>query len=177
VTDVAEAPIAVVGIGNVLMGDDGVGPTVVALLRAGWALPPSVALVDAGTPGLDLAGHLHGRDTVILVDTVDGGTPGDVRTYTGEELRRLPLAPRVSPHDPAVKEALWLAELGGRGPRRVLLVGVVPASTALGVGLSPAVARAAHEAVACVVAALAAAGVTAERSPAPIDAAAWWMRA
>ena len=57
----AGAGVAVVGVGSVLTGDDALGPTAVALLRAGRELPDSVYLLDAGTPGSDLASHVAGR--------------------------------------------------------------------------------------------------------------------
>jgi len=173
-----EASIAVIGLGNVLLGDDGFGPSVVELLRAGWNFPASVTLIDAGTPGLDLVNYLDGREVVILVDTVAAtGAPGELRLYRGEELRCLPMKPRVSPHDPAVQEALWIAEFGGSGPRQIVLVGVIPAATGLGTGLSTPVREAARAAGVLVIEELRKNGA----SPAPLHAPrvpdAWWLRA
>ncbi len=145
-----EAPrVAVIGLGNVLLGDDGFGPTVVELLGSGWHVPANVELIDAGTPGLDLAGYMHGYDEIILVDAVAASTaPGEIRLYSGDELKKLPMKPRVSPHDPALQEALWIAEVSGDGPRAVVLVGAVPSNSEPGVGLSPAMFAAAEEAAA-----------------------------
>jgi len=173
----AEAPIAVVGIGNVLLGDDGFGPSVIELLRAGWRLPEAVELIDAGTPSLDLAGYLHGRAVAILIDAVAAtGAPGELRLYRGDELRRLPPKPRMSPHEPAVQEALWIVELSGSGPRKVLLVGVIPQSIEPHPGLSPAVRASAAAAAELVVRELARCGAapTPRRTPRMADA--WWMR-
>lgn len=143
--------LAVIGIGNVLLGDDGFGPFVVEILRTRYVFPPEVELLDLGTPGLGLITYLHGHDTVVLVDAVAGaGSPGDVRVYEGAELERLPVAPRVSPHDPAVSEALAVARLARTGPFDVCLVGAVPGSLELGAGLSPQV-RAAADAAAEIV--------------------------
>jgi len=143
--------LAVIGLGNVLLGDDGFGPFVVELLRTRYVFPPEVELLDLGTPGLGLITYLHGHDAVVIVDAVTGaGNPGDVRVYEGAELERLPIAPRVSPHDPAVSEALGVARLAGTGPIDVCLVGAVPGSRELGAGLSPR-ARAAADAAAEIV--------------------------
>lgn len=138
----------VVGIGNVLLGDDGFGPSVVEMLRAGWELPNDVELLDAGTPGLDLGGRLYGRSQVLVLDAVSADAqPGAILRYCGAELAHLPIKPRVSPHDPALAEALALVALAGESPVQVTLIGVVPVATRLGLGLSPAVERAAREVV------------------------------
>lgn len=170
------APIAVIGLGSVLLTDDGFGPNVIELLRASWDVPDTVALVDGGTPGLALAGYLHGRETVILVDSVDAtGAPGDMRWYRGDELRTLPMKPRVNPHDPAVQEALWIAELAGNGPQDVHLLGVVPANTEPGTTLSDAVHRAVEPAAEAIVEQLGRHGVTLTRRTRPRASEAWWL--
>jgi hydrogenase maturation protease len=132
--------VTIIGLGNVLLGDDGFGPFVVEVLRRSYILPAEVELLDLGTPGLGLISYLCGSEAVVIVDTVAGvGIPGNVRVYEGADLERLPSHPRVSPHDPAVLEALSVARLAGKGPRDVCLVGAVPGSLELGAGLSPQV--------------------------------------
>jgi hydrogenase maturation protease len=176
--DEEDAPIAVIGLGSVLLTDDGFGPNVIELLRAGWDFPDGVAIVDAGTPGLALAGYLHRREVVILVDTVAAtGAPGELRAYRGEELRMLPMKPRVNPHDPAVQEALWIADLGGRGPRDISLIGVIPASTEPGTSLTARVQPAVTTAAERVIAQLEASGIKARRRPTPRASQAWWNAA
>lgn len=173
-----KSSIVVIAIGNVLLGDDGFGPTVLALLDAQWDIPSRVELIDAGTPGLDLAGLLCGREAVVLIDTVAAsGPPGQLRVYRDHELlRALVLQPRVSPHDPAVAEALAIAGLADGAPRAVLLVGVVPESTDVGPGLSDAVAAAVPEAAAAVAAALRQWGAAPSRRRVPVGATPWWVQ-
>jgi hydrogenase maturation protease len=175
--ETSHAPcIAVIGLGNVLLGDDGFGPTVVELLRAGWDLGDDVEVIDAGTPSLDLAGYLDGRERVILVDTVAAdGEPGELRGYRGEELAALPMKPRTSPHDPAVQEALAIVDFAGNGPRDVVLVGTIPATTEVGTVLSPAVVAAIDSAIGLVVAELLRSGVDAVRRAQPRRCDAWWL--
>ncbi len=125
--------IAVIGLGNVLLGDDGFGPYVVELLRTRYNFPSEVELLDLGTPGLGLIGYLHGRDAVVIVDAVAGGTtPGIVRVYEGDEIERMVPGPRVSPHDPAVAEALCVVRAAGGAPCEACVVGVVPGSSPTG---------------------------------------------
>ena len=171
------ASIAVIGLGNVLLADDGFGPTVIALLRAGWEFPAHVELIDGGTPGLHLLASVHGRDALVLIDAVAGpGAPGELRRYRREDLERLPILARVSPHDPAVLETLAIADLAGRGPQTVLVVGVIPASLQIETTLSPAVRAACPGAAALVVEELTRLGVSprCRREIAPPDA--WWLR-
>jgi hydrogenase maturation protease len=143
--------LAVIGLGNVLLGDDGFGPFVTELLTTRYDFPPEVELLDLGTPGLGLVTYLHGHDSVVIVDAVKGPwTPGEVRVFESEELERMPAVPRVSPHDPAVAEALSVARAAGHGPGEACLVGAVPRSSELGASLTPEM-RAAADAAAEIV--------------------------
>jgi len=120
------APVGVFGLGNVLMGDDALGPTVLAGLMAGFDFPDAVHAEDLGTPGLDLHPHLAGRKHIILVDVVKSkGEPGEIRLYRRDEILKHAPGVRVSPHDPGVKEALLSLQFSGEEPE-VLLVGVIP---------------------------------------------------
>jgi hydrogenase maturation protease len=172
------ARVAVQGLGNVLMGDDGFGPWLVRVLEAAWVFPPEVTLADLGTPGLDLAPYLYDLDLAILVDTVAArGRPGDVRAYTRAELLRHPPGPRLGPHDPGLKEAVLTAELAGRAPRELWVVGVVPKRVSLGTALSPAVRAAAGPAAAEVLRLLAERGFAARPRVAPEPPDIWWEAA
>ncbi|HMF94693.1 MAG TPA: HyaD/HybD family hydrogenase maturation endopeptidase [Vicinamibacterales bacterium] len=132
--------ISVLGLGNVLMSDDGLGPVAVRAFEAEYVVPADMQVVDLGTPGLDLLPWLADVGRVIIVDTVKSDRPpGTVRLYDKADLLRYPPSARVGPHDPGLKEALRALELAGRAPREVTLIGVVPASTAIGLELTPPV--------------------------------------
>ncbi|HEY2774969.1 MAG TPA: hydrogenase maturation protease [Candidatus Binatia bacterium] len=166
--ELAVAPIAVIGIGNVLLGDDGFGPAVIALLAARWYLPVDVELIDAGTPGLDLAGLLCGRDYVIFVDAVAAAAePGTLCCFRNHELSAaLALRPRVSEHDPALAEAIAIRDFVGAGRLEVLMVGATPESVGIGVGLSAAMSRAASAAAEEIASELARCGIRPVQRPA-----------
>jgi hydrogenase maturation protease len=170
--------ISVLGLGNVLMGDDGLGPAVVNAFEAGYSVGPDVQVIDLGTPGLDLLPWLADIDRVILVDTVKSDLPpGTLKMYDKDDLlRHVPLA-RIGPHDPGVKEALLALEFAGRAPREVVLIGVVPARTGTAVGLSPAVQDAIPHAVAALVSVLAGYGATVVRHSIRREVAPWWTAA
>lgn len=129
--------VSVLGLGNVLMGDDGVGPYLTRLLEASYEFATGVSVLDAGTPGFDMLPRLLELDALILVDTVKAaGEPGELRFYRKEQILNFADLPRTSPHQPTVRESLLTAELHGEGPREVLLIGVIPQKVDAGTSLS-----------------------------------------
>ena len=171
------AKVAVIGIGNVLAGDDAVGPHVVRVLEARYELPEGVSVIDAGTPGYDLTAFLAGMDAVVLVDAVRAkGAPGELRTYGVQALLEKAPILALSPHEPGVREALLNAQFMGVLPPAVKLVGVIPGATESAIELSPAVRGAIGAAVDAVVAELGALGVTLARRDPPREPDLWWER-
>ena len=168
----------IAGIGNVLMGDDAIGPTVVAHLAARYAFPEGVKVVDLGTPGVDLALHLAGVRTVVLIDAlVDPAMPpGGIRVVGRTEILAGAAVSGMDLHAAGVREALLLAESLGGAPEEVCLIGVTVESCVLGNGLCGGVRAAVLEAVDVVEAELRRVGVPyAERVPAGIPDV-WWER-
>jgi hydrogenase maturation protease len=171
------ARVSVIGIGNVLTGDDAVGPTVVREIEARYELPDDVEVIDAGTPGSDLTVLVAGRDGVVLVDALRArGPAGEVRVLDRAALLDRGPVLALSPHEPGVREALLHAELLGVTPPVVRLVGVVAARTETGIGLSSEVRAAIPAAVSRVAAELSALGIhLRERTP-PREPDLWWER-
>ncbi len=168
--------VVVLGIGNVLMGDDGFGPYVARLLGARYELPEAVEVHDGGTPGLDLAPYLGDSRALLVIDTVNAdGPPGTVRVWRREELLTSPLPPRTSPHQPGLREALLASELTGAASIDLTLVGVVPQTTELGTRLSPPLAAAVEPVIDITVAELERLGVTLKRLDPPADPDIWWV--
>jgi hydrogenase maturation protease len=169
--------IKVLGLGNVLMGDDGAGPYVIQVLDATYTCPKGVSFLEVGTPGLDLVPYIDETDALVIVDTVRAsGAPGEIRLYGRDSLIAGAHQPRLSPHDPGLNEALAGLQLCGRGPKDVLLVGLVPERVATGIGLSPAVRAAVPAAVETVARQLAARGARlVRREPMGIPDI-WWER-
>jgi hydrogenase maturation protease len=135
--------VFVLGLGNVLMGDDGFGPYVVRTFEEQYELGADAELVDLGTPGLDLTPWFAEAAHIIIVDTVRASEPpGTLRIYGKADIvRRAPFV-RVSPHDPGLKETLLTLEFAGRAPDTVTLIGAVAARVAMGTALSDPVASA-----------------------------------
>jgi hydrogenase maturation protease len=117
--------VLIAGIGNVLLGDDGVGPYVARLLSSSYSFEPGVEVEDLGTPALDLIDHITGLDALILIDSVDDGLPGGTITlYSKDDIVRHGPPVRMDPHSPALTESLLAAEFVGTAPKEVLLIGI-----------------------------------------------------
>jgi hydrogenase maturation protease len=148
------APVLVLGVGNILLGDDGVGVRLVSELAervARWG--GRVELVDGGTLGLSLIGHLEGRKALIILDAVrSGGAPGSVLVFSPDEVGRVRAPEGMSPHEGSALVILRAAALLGDLPAEVAIVGVEPERVETGVGLSPAVEEGLGPAVALAVA-------------------------
>ena len=168
--------IVIGGIGSVLLGDDGIGPYVAALLEAHYRFDDSVTVVDLGTPGLDLVAHLSGIDALILIDSVaNGAQPGTVTVYRREDILRNGPAPvRMDPHSPALSESLLIADLAGEGPRDIVLVGVTGEQYEACSGLSDTVRKAVAPAVNVVLAELDRMDATYSSHPNSGDLLEWW---
>ena len=118
---------AVIGLGNPLLTDDGVGLELLEALRAdGWV---DVDLVDGGTWGLSLLPTLADADRVLVLDAVrSGNVPGTVVRGSNDDIPRLYRYP-LSPHQIDLSEVLAAAEMSGGLPEHVEVIGVEPAST------------------------------------------------
>jgi hydrogenase maturation protease len=138
-------PILVLGIGNILLKDEGVGVHAVRELtaRAERGGPPGrgdVELYDGGTFGIDLLDTLANRRTVIVIDAVRAdAAPGTVLRFTAADLVR-PGRPDLSLHQVGLFETLAMARQLGCAPEEVVIFGVVPMALEPGLELSPEVA-------------------------------------
>ena len=118
--------VLVLGLGNVLLGDDGLGAAAVARLERDYHLPPEVQLEDGGTLGLSLLELLTRSDHVILVDAVQADSPpGTLIRLDGDDVSDA-VRDRLSPHQIGVADLLDAARLIDRYPRTVTLLGLVP---------------------------------------------------
>lgn len=129
----------VLGLGNPIMGDDGVGVTALQQLRDHWTLPPEVALVDGGTWGMNLLPLIEDAERLILIDAINtGAVPGTVTVLERHELPRY-FSLKLSPHQIDLREVMALAELRGALPHELVAFGIQPAVVGLQTELSPAV--------------------------------------
>jgi len=131
--------LLVLGLGNVLCSDDGLGVMAVSALMRGFEWPPEVEVLDGGTLGLALLPYLDEAEAAILVDAIRGdAAPGSFMRLEGADVAPA-VAQRLSPHQVGVADLLDGARWLDSYPARVVLLGLVPATIELGVGCSPAV--------------------------------------
>jgi hydrogenase maturation protease len=133
----------IIGCGNLLRGDDGVGPMVIRRL---WdlGLPPGVRVADGGTGGMDVAFKMRGADRVVIIDAArTGSPPGTLYQVPGHELEQLPPLDGINLHmfrwDHALAFGRWL--LKDEYPRDITVYLIEGACFDFGAGLSPAVAQ------------------------------------
>lgn len=128
----------VIGLGNPLMADDGVGIAALERLRAAGA-PPDVELVDGGTWGMNLLPVIETAGRVLLMDAIDaGGAPGTLHVLERAQIPRY-LATKISPHQVDLRDVLALAELRGTLPEQTVALGLQPQRVEMSCTLSDAV--------------------------------------
>lgn len=163
------------GIGNVLLGDDGVGPYVVRLLESMYLFEESVELADLGTPALDLTHQIVGLKALILVDAVaSDDAPGTLALYRKEDILREAPEQRLDPHSPALSECLLTAEMLGAMPQHVLLVGITGKCYEPGHPLSAAVRQSVGPAMDAILQQLQRLGFAFGKKLSPDEPGFWW---
>jgi hydrogenase maturation protease len=146
--------VLVLGLGNAVMADDGLGVRAVARLLERFRIPDEVAVLDGGTLGLDLLPRLEGIDRLLIIDALEiGERPGTVVRLEGEEVPRA-FANKLSVHQMGVQDLLAVAELQGCLPGELVVWGAQPGSIEMAVELTPPVAGALEEIIDGVVAEL-----------------------
>lgn len=116
----------VIGLGNPLMTDDGVGLAALERLRDDWDTGADVTLVDGGTWGMNLLPLIEDTGRMVLLDAIrTGQPPGTLVTLGRDELPRY-FALKLSPHQIDLKEVLALAELRGTLPGEMVALGIEP---------------------------------------------------
>lgn len=134
-------PIAIIGIGNYLMGDEGIGIHAIEYLcTLEW--PEDVELIDAGTPGMSLLHMIEGRKLAIIIDCADfGGAPGEIRIFDPDDLRHDD-NPAVDLHAMDLLGTLELARKVGNCPEHIAIIGIQPKDISMGRELSAEARRA-----------------------------------
>lgn len=128
--------VLVLGIGNLIMGDDGVGVLVAQRLQQEYRFADNVEIIDGGTLGLDLLPKLENITNLIMIDAVETGQmAGSCVRLCGQELP-IALETKVSPHQMGLKDLLAVSELMGHSPKEMVLIGVQPGSIEMEVGLT-----------------------------------------
>ncbi|MFN2226981.1 MAG: HyaD/HybD family hydrogenase maturation endopeptidase [Anaerolineae bacterium] len=157
--------VLILGAGNLLLSDDGAGVHVIRRLMEAVELPEQVQVLDGGTMGLDLLHYLEGIRYLLIIDAMEtGGPPGTLRRLAGDEVPAY-LSVKMSPHQIGLPDMLFAAKLRDLYPQEVVVWGVQPGSTEVGLELTPAVAAQVEPLVGHILEELARWGIEARRSP------------
>jgi hydrogenase maturation protease len=130
--------VLILGIGNVLLSDEGIGVHMARTLLSEGGLPEGAEVVDGGTMGLELLPLLENAASLLIIDAVElGAAPGALRVIVGRHLETT-LSLHVSPHQVGAADLIAVARMLGRLPQQTSLLGVQPASLSPGAELSAA---------------------------------------
>jgi len=129
-------PVLLLGMGNILLEDEGLGIRALEVLQRDYVFPPGVELLDGGTTGMGLLDDIGGREHLLVLDAVQTGEPpGTLVTMHGDEVP-VYFGIRVTPHQLGLADVLATLELSGEQPGSVTVLGLVPESLELTLELS-----------------------------------------
>lgn len=128
----------ILGIGNILLSDEGVGVRVVQHLEKSADFTPHFDIVDGGTCGMELLDVLANREYVIIIDAVIANKqPGEILVLKDEQVPAL-FSRKISPHQLGICDVLSALKLTDEYPKHLCLIGIQPASLEPHIGLTEA---------------------------------------
>lgn len=150
--------VLVLGIGNILLRDEGIGVRLIEAVEQGFVIPDGVELLDGGTAGIELLDHIRARELLIIVDAMRNSyPPGTVYRVEGEDVPAAFMT-NISPHQLGISNLLATAQLTDSLPERIVLFGIEPEDISTGLGLSESVDKGLEKLIGEVVKELAANG-------------------
>ena len=128
------------GLGNILLHDEGVGVRVIERLQKLYSFPPNVRILDGGTLGMDLLPYVEAADRLVVIDALDtGAKPGTITRLEGDTVPSF-VGIKMSPHQMGLADLLAAAHLCECCPTTLVLWGIQPQAIDLSLDLSPKVA-------------------------------------
>jgi hydrogenase maturation protease len=141
-TNLQERTIGILGIGNLLLGDEGFGVHCVQHIEQHYEIPENIRVIDGGTAGILLAPFIEECDKLYVLDVIDlEDDPGSVHLFTDEDVRAGDVQTRMSPHQIGMLEILDICKIRGKVPEQVQYITVVPQTLETGMELSPLIAE------------------------------------
>lgn len=159
-----EKKIGVLGIGNLILGDEGFGIHTVQYLEENYIFPDNVLVHDGGTAGIYMSPFLEECDPVFVIDVVDiDAEPGSMHYYSNEDVKAGKISTRMSPHQLGLLEILEICKLRDAAPEKLEFYCVVPKILETTTELSDAVAPRVKEVADLILKRLEEAGVQVEK--------------
>ncbi|MDO8926262.1 MAG: HyaD/HybD family hydrogenase maturation endopeptidase [Sideroxyarcus sp.] len=131
--------IVVLGVGNTLLSDEGIGVRAIEQLQQDYDLPPEVVVIDGGTTGMEMLDDLSNADHIIIVDAVRSGRPPAAIIRLADEQVPVFFKTKLSPHQIGLSDVLATLAFIGEQPGGVTVIGVEPVSLETSMSLSPQV--------------------------------------
>jgi hydrogenase maturation protease len=130
--------IGILGLGNLLLSDEGFGVHFINYLTERYEIPDNFSVLDGGTAGIMLAPFMEDVDLLFVIDTVAlKAEPGSIHCFTDEEVTAGNIQFKMSPHQFGLLEVLALSKLREKAPERTEMITVVPEDLSTRIGLSP----------------------------------------
>ncbi len=152
------------GVGNILLSDEGIGVHAVREVEAQYEIPPGVEVIDGGTSAMDCLDRIAESDFLLIADCVRSGRDPGTLIRLGEGELQAFFRTKISPHQVGLSDVLATLAVHGLSPRRTVLIGAEPKSFAVGLEPTPELAATLPSMVEALVAELSAAGVALQRS-------------
>lgn len=135
-TELQQAPVLILGLGNILIEDEGVGIAAIEHLQRNYMFPDDVELVDGGTSGMALLDDIRHREKLIVLDAVRTGAPAGTLVILKDENVPAFFRSKISPHQTALADVLAALTLTGDKTSDITVIGIVPDSLKTKIGLS-----------------------------------------
>ncbi|MDX9714589.1 MAG: HyaD/HybD family hydrogenase maturation endopeptidase [Dissulfurispiraceae bacterium] len=124
--------VSVIGLGNILMMDEGIGVMIAKKLGQRIKCDPEVEFFDGGTKGLELMPYIEGREKILVIDAVDfGRDPGYIGVLRNDEIPAA-LQSKMSVHNIGLADIMFVLKLSGIQPSEICLLGIQPKKIELG---------------------------------------------
>ncbi|RAU20665.1 HyaD/HybD family hydrogenase maturation endopeptidase [Paramagnetospirillum kuznetsovii] len=132
--------VVILGVGNILLTDEGVGVYAVNELLARYDLPEEVEVIDGGTSGMDCLDQVSGADHLLIADAMRAKKdPGTITRLSGDQIPAF-FKTKISPHQVGISDMLAALNFHGLMPANIVLFGIEPQSFATAMELSPGIA-------------------------------------
>jgi hydrogenase maturation protease len=134
---IKEPTVTIMGLGNILMMDEGVGVHTVKVFQERYAVPDYVEIIDGGAAGLDLLPFIDGREKLLMIDAVNfDREPGYIDILENEAIPAK-FSTKTSLHHLGLLDVLSIVKLSDALPKDMCIIGIQPKSMELGLDMSP----------------------------------------
>lgn len=128
--------VVVLGLGNILLKDEGVGVRIIENFRERFDYPDDLDVFDGGTSGIDMIDFIANRDHLIITDAVKTGDPaGSIVILKDDDVAAF-FKTKISPHQLGISDLLALLDVSNERPKEMTIIGVVPMDMGTGLEMS-----------------------------------------